>query len=102
MQIFGYNGNISGIPFYSTGDDGKNDSTNNHDSYEVYVNGDYVGNKSLITQGEEISDIDKHLQLQGFKNFDEEVMGNHVDINTEDLVEAKGIKKNLNVYLTIR
>ena len=106
MQIFGNNGNSRGysslIPFFSRTDGGKNEGTNNHDSYEVYVNGDYVGNKSLITQGEEISDIDKHLQLQGFKNFDEEVMGNHVDINTEDLVEAKRIKQNLNVYLTIR
>jgi len=110
MQIFGWNGNSNGsfngnssiIPFYSGADDRKEQGTNNHDSYEVYVNGDYVGNKSLITQGEEISDIDKHLQLQGFKDFDEEVMGNHVDINTEDLVEAKRIKQNLNVYLTIR
>jgi len=102
MQIFGWNGNASGTPFYSGIDYDKNEGMVNHDSYEVYVNGDYVGNKDLITQGEEISDIDKHLQLEGFKNFDEEVMGNHVDINTNDLADAKRIKQNLNVYLRIR
>lgn len=102
MQIFGWNGNSSGIPFFAGINDEKNEGKINHDSYEVYVNGDYVGNKSLITQGEEISDIDKHLQLDGFKSFDEKVMGNHVDIKTNDLEQAKRIKQNLNVYLSIR
>jgi len=90
------------MPFYARIYNEKSEGLINHDSYEVYVNGDYVGNKSLITQGEEISDIDKHLQLEGFKTFDEEVLGNHVDINTKDLDEAKRIKQNLNVYLKIR
>ncbi|MBC8059663.1 MAG: hypothetical protein H7Y18_03255 [Clostridiaceae bacterium] len=102
MQMFGWNNNSGGIPFYTGIDYGKDEGIINHDSYEVYVNGDYVGNKSLLAQGEEISDIDKHLQLEGFRTFDEEVMGNHVDINTNDLEEARRIKQNLNVYLRIR
>ena len=102
MKIFGWNGDSVGVPFLAGIDDDKNESIINHDSYEVYVNGDYVGNKDLIAQGEEISDIDKHLQLEGFKSFDEEVMGNHVDIKTNDLEQASRIKQNLNVYLRIR
>lgn len=102
MQIFGWNDNVGGIPFIAGINHEENEGKINHDSYEVYVNGDYVGNKSLITQGEEISDIDKHLQLEGFKSFDEEVMGNHVDIKTNNLEEARRIKQNLNVYLRIR
>ena len=102
MQILGWNGDSIGIPFLARIDEDKNESIINHDSYEAYVNGDYVGNKSLIAQGEEISDIDKHLQLDGFKSFDEEVMGNHVDIKTNDLEQARRIKQNLNVYLRIR
>ena len=102
MKVFGWNSGFAGLPFFAGIEDEKNESRIDHDSYEVYVNGDYVGNKSLITQGEEISDIDKHLQLEGFKTFDEEVLGNHVDINTNDIEEAKRIKQNLNVYLRNR
>ena len=102
MKVFGWSSGFAGMPFFAGIEDEKNESRIDHDSYEVYVNGDYVGNKSLITQGEEISDIDKHLQLEGFKTFNEEVLGNHVDINTKDLDEAKRIKQNLNVYLKIR
>ena len=102
MPMFGWNGNSRGIPLFTTIDNEKSEGVLNQDSYEVYVNGDYVGNKILITQGEEISDIDKHLQLGGFKDFDEDVIGNHVDIKTDDLEEARRIKQNLNVYLRIR
>lgn len=102
MKIFGWNGSSGSMPFFASIDDEKSESRIDHDSYEVYVNGDYVGNKSLMVQGEEISDIDKHLQLEGFKTFNEEVMGNHVDINTNDLEEARRIKQNLNVFLRIR
>lgn len=102
MQIFGFNNNLGGIPFYTGIEYDKGEGMINHDSYEVYVNGEYVGNKSLITQGEEISDIDKHLQLEGFNTFDEKIMGNHVEISTNNLEEARRIKQNLNVYLRIR
>jgi hypothetical protein len=106
MKVFGwnggFNGGFNGMPLYSRIDDERLEGMVNHDSYEVYVNEDYVGNKNLITQGEEISDIDKHLRLEGFHDYDEDVIGNHVAIKTDDLEEAKRIKENLEVYLKIR
>ena len=40
------------------------------DSYHVYVNGDYVGDKTAIIQGEEGSKaIKDYLQSRGFNNL---------------------------------
>lgn len=72
-----------------------------HDSYEVYVNKDYVGRKTLIAQNESVKDIENHLRLEGFRNFNTNLSGNQVLINSST-DEAKDIKRNLSVYLSIR
>ena len=101
MAIFGWENNSYFPPFYVGV---INDEYNKlqHDSYEVYVNGDFVGNKILISQGERISDIDKHLQMAEFRSFEEETIGNKVNIKTNDLEAAHKIKQNLKVYLQAR
>jgi hypothetical protein len=102
MSMFGWSNGSNNIPFYFGAINNEGRERIEHDSYEVYVNGDYVGEKTLISQGEKISDIDKHLKVADFKNFNEETIGNHVNIKTDDLEEARKIKQNLNIYLSIR
>lgn len=67
----------------------ENDSENNvklnEDQYDVYVNGDLVGKKTLKTQGEDLSDIDDFLRNQGIKNFTTSLEGDHYVIQTDQL-----------------
>lgn len=102
MPIFGWTNDLTNVPLFfgNIGDDSRDKLQ--HDSYEVYVNGDFVGRKILISQGEKISDIDKHLQVAELNNFKDEILGNHVNIKTNDLEEADKIKQNLKVYLNAR
>ncbi|MDF2590960.1 MAG: hypothetical protein K0S75_426 [Clostridia bacterium] len=72
-----------------------------HDSYDVYVNSDYVGRKELITQTENPKDVEGYLIGQGFHNFNTSVDGGSIIIRS-DAEEAESIKRNLNVYLKIR
>lgn len=72
-----------------------------HDTYNVFVNNDYVGNKVLVAQGEKVEDINGYLKTQGFRNFDSKLKGNSYSIscNADD---SKHMKDALNVYLHIR
>lgn len=72
-----------------------------HDSYEVYVNRDYVGSKILLTQNEKVNDIDGYLKERGFKNFTSQIDGNSFMIKADN-EEAENIKRNIHVYLRIR
>lgn len=72
-----------------------------HDCYEVYVNGDYVGRKALIVQGENAKDVESYLKEQGFHNFNTKIQADNIIINSI-ADEASDIKRNLNVYLNIR
>ena len=94
--------NSNGIyPIFYNLMDFDNNEKIEHDSYDVYVNKDYVGRKILLTQNESLKDISGYLKRQGFNNFSTEVQGNHVIIKSEG-AEADAIKRNLNVYLHIR
>lgn len=72
-----------------------------YDSYDVYVNNEYVGRKTLVAQNESVKDIDNHLKLEGFRNFNSDINGNQVLISSGS-EEAADIKRNLSVYLRIR
>ena len=102
MPMFGWTNDSNIIPFFIGAVEDEPIGKIQHDSYEVYVNGDFVGKKTLISQAEKITDIDKHLQLAEFKGFKEETIGNHVNIKTNDIEEAEKIKLNLKVYLNAR
>lgn len=104
MSFFNNGTNNGGIPFlYGFGNVWDNNNLKNyHDSYEVFVNGDYVGKKELIAQNESTYDIDKHLKQHGFNDFSDETVGNHVNIKTNDIEEARSIKQDLEVFLKIR
>jgi hypothetical protein len=72
-----------------------------HDSYDVYVNNDFVGRKELVTQTENPKDVEGYLKGQGFHNFNTSVNGGSILIKSDN-EEAESIKRNLNVYLKIR
>lgn len=72
-----------------------------HDSYRVFVNNDYVGNKILLAQNEKIEDLEKYLKNNGFKNFSTKLIGNQYIIDSaED--ESYDMKNTLNIYLQTR
>lgn len=72
-----------------------------HDKYEVYVNDDFVGHKTLIAESEKIEDLDHYLKNQGFRNFYSKLEGNIYNINcVED--DSSHMKEVLSVYLRLR
>jgi hypothetical protein len=73
----------------------------NEDQYEVYVNDDFVGHKTLKTQGEKLSDVDHFLQNQGFNGFSSSLNGDHylIQTNAED---TEDLKNALTVYFNNR
>ena len=74
-------GNINGIfPFFNTDNDAN--VKLNEDRYEVYVNDNLVGHKSLKNQGEKLSDIDGFLRSQGLSDFSTSLDGDHYQIQT--------------------
>lgn len=75
---------------------------NNHDFYTVYVDGDYMGKKLLLSQSDKISDTVDYLHKNNFNNFNSKIDGNSLYINDDDRRESKQLKDTLHVYLNIR
>jgi hypothetical protein len=85
-----------------TGGIGELDMKLNHDRYDVYVNGEYVGNKVLLTQSEDITDVNDFLKTQGFKHFEGRLDGDHYDLHVEDEQNLNEMKEALQIYLQMR
>lgn len=77
------------------------DSKQNHDRYDVYVNGEFVGHKTLLTQSESINDVNDFLQAQGFRQVDGKLDGDHYDIHVEG-EDSSHVKEALHIYLQSR
>lgn len=69
-----------------------------HDFYNVYVNNDYIGKKPLISEGERIEDIKSFLKVQGFTNFDSQIIGNNFNITCSEDTK-KYVKEVVDVYI---
>lgn len=78
------------------------DTKLNHDRYDVYVNGEFVGNKTLLTQSESISDVNDFLQTQGYQNFEAKLDGDHYEFQVDDNEASSGMKEALQIYLQSR
>lgn len=63
--------------------DRENQVKLNEDQYDIYVNDDFVGQKSLKNQGENLSDIDDFLKHQGIGGFTSSLDGDHYKIKTD-------------------
>lgn len=70
-----------------------------HNSYNVYVNDDYIGNKILFSHQEKIEDISDYLNNKGFYNFHAEVEGDHYHLQMSELDQGELVKDELHSYL---
>lgn len=93
--------NFYGLPFLTNNlvdREQNNGSKIVHDSYKVFVNNDYVGDKVLVAQNEKIEDVEKYLRNTGFDNFSTKLTGNNYSISSEG-TETADMKTTLSVYL---
>ncbi|MFA9399358.1 MAG: hypothetical protein ACERKV_13975 [Clostridiaceae bacterium] len=90
------------IPGYIYGNTKENTDKILNDSYNVYVNDDYVGSKILYSEVENVSDVSEYLKSNGFGDFTYEEQGNTLKIQDDNDQEAEKMKKQLDVYLNIR
>ncbi|WP_442599584.1 hypothetical protein [Neobacillus sp. D3-1R] len=65
------------------------------DRYEIYVNEDFVGYKSLHNVSDQISDVDDFIKSQGIVEFKGQLEGDHYYINGENPERLKDI---LSIY----
>ena len=72
----------------------------NEDTYEVYVNDNFVGHKTLKSAGEKLSDVDDFLQIQGIHNFSSSLEGDHYIIKTNE--DTENLRDALSVYFNNR
>jgi hypothetical protein len=84
----------SGVPITPTNSTGG-DSKLSEDRYEIYVNGDFVGYKTLFNVSDYLSDVDNFIKSQGNIEFKSQLDGDHYNIQTE---ESERIKEILDVY----
>ncbi|WP_085522570.1 hypothetical protein [Tuberibacillus sp. Marseille-P3662] len=73
-----------------------------HDRYDVYVNDDFVGIKSLMATNDRIDDLNEFLQEEGFQHFNTEASGGHFHIQSENEANVDSMKDVLHVYLQSR
>ncbi|MFY9177460.1 MAG: hypothetical protein WBI74_10750 [Caldicoprobacterales bacterium] len=101
-RYFGGNKSFFVYPFLSNlqDDDGNKMA---HDSYQVYVNGDYVGDKLSITQGDGgWKAIESYLKGRNFDGYRVTRDGNRIYVDVQDEEEAEAIRNHLTVYTQIR
>jgi hypothetical protein len=86
-------------PFLGYAFTNNNDSEANtklsEDRYEIYVNNDFIGYKSLLNASDDLSDVDDFLKSQGINEFQSQLNGDHYHISAS---ETERIKDVLNVY----
>ena len=99
MIVRNNNGNNM-LPFINTDMTSNSDVKLTEDQYEVYVNGNFVGRKTLKTQGEDLSDIDDFLRNQGFSDFTTSVDGDHYSIHVDH--QDDDLSNALSVYFNNR
>jgi hypothetical protein len=87
--------------FFPFVDTDENEVKLSHDRYEVYVNGDFVGYKTLFGSNEDVVDVEQFLQNQGFSQIEAKVDGDHYEIHA-DRDEEEKVKKVLEMYLQQR
>ncbi|MCH1626162.1 hypothetical protein [Fredinandcohnia quinoae] len=97
----GYGTNNRVIPIGSVEDEDNTDMKLNEDRYEVFVNGDFAGQKTLRNQSDSVTDVDDFLRKEGLTSFTTNLDGDHYQIEAENDEGAK-IKAALEVYFQNR
>lgn len=97
-----FNQNNIGLPIFFNVR-GEDDSTNLvEDRYQVFVEGQYVGDKTLYTQAEDTNDVADFLKKEGFENAEIELDGDHIIVHSENHQEAMKMRQVLEVFLKNR
>jgi hypothetical protein len=99
FQNYSSNGNNL-IPIVNVNPVGDNEVKLNEDDYEVFVNDQFVGHKTLKNQGESLSDIDDFLRYQGLNDFTCSLDGDHYNIISSE--QSNDITDALTVYFNNR
>ncbi|MGM0845568.1 MAG: hypothetical protein ACQEUT_11365 [Bacillota bacterium] len=71
-----------------------------HDSYEIYVNKDFLGKKTLLNQSDKLTDVDDFLRSNGIESFESSLEGDHYYITPHEKKDQ--LVKALEVYLKNR
>ncbi|MRH41689.1 hypothetical protein GH741_03260 [Aquibacillus halophilus] len=91
--------NQTGFPRSLVGDDDPISLKNSQDSYDIYVNENYIGKKFLSGQGDEIESVAKFLKAQGVQDISANLDGDHYVIKTE---ESQRVEEIIETYLKNR
>ncbi|UOE92039.1 MULTISPECIES: hypothetical protein [Bacillaceae] len=94
-----FNGNIFLPLFGVLRTEGTDIVKEAHEAYDIYVNGDFVGKKVLLTQTENIDDTLDFLKKQGISDVTAHLKGDHYIIETKDENELNHLKDALSTYL---
>ncbi len=71
--------------------------------YHVFVNGDYVGDKLSIVQGDGgWQAVEDYLKSRDFSGYRVTKDGDHIYVDVQDEEEAEEIRNHLRVYTEIR
>lgn len=92
-----------GIPLFFNLRENDQDTTKLfEDRYEVFVEGKYVGDKTLYTEKENFHDVADFLEKQGFQNVEVELNGDHILVHADNSGEAEKMRQALEIYLSNR
>lgn len=70
----------------------------NEDRYEMFVNGEYIGDHTLFAEKEEATDISDFLDRQGFADVQLDVEGDHILIHCSNESEVNDVEKAVRVF----
>ncbi|NLI59941.1 MAG: hypothetical protein GX375_00735 [Clostridiales bacterium] len=102
MNMFGGSNNSFMYPFIPIRDD-YDQSKVADDRYHVFVNGDYVGDKLSIAQGDGgWKSIEDYLKGREFTDYRVTKDGDHIYVDVQDEGNAEQIRNHLSVYTQIR
>lgn len=96
------NNNITIPLFFNLRDEEQVATKLSEDSYDVFVNGMYVGEKTLYAQNEDFHAVGDFLEQQGFNNVEVELNGDHIVVHADTRDEAERMRQALEVYLNNR
>jgi len=94
------NNGMIGVPiFFGYLGNNEGDAKLNEDRYEMFVNGEYVGEQTLYTDIEDATDISDFLDKQGFHDVQMDVEGDHIMIHCSNESEANKVEEVIRVYV---
>ncbi|MFC0560959.1 hypothetical protein [Halalkalibacter alkalisediminis] len=81
----------SSFPFFGLSNFDSKTLKETHDTYDIYVNNEFVGKKILLTQSENVNDVIGFLKKQGIQDVTATVNGDHYVIQSDDLEHVKQV-----------